>query len=189
MSLHALTDMHPLGNPFHQRPKSADEFIRCIIWADWDPSAAFDSGSKNLVGIKPQLIRDSLRLLRERPDLSRYTHALTRIVELADDDDALRESWKRNLSHLRALLYTSPIGTERQRSKLSEVAQNQQVVSAMRYALGQEAEPVPRRIEPTWIAVLYAEGSDACVREADRFNALLEPGLGARLREYKAKAV
>lgn len=107
--------MHPLGNPFHQKPKSADEFIRCIIWADWDPSAAFDSGSKNLVGIKPQLIRDSLRMLRERPDLSRYTHALTRIVELSDDDDALRESWKRNLSHLRALLSASPVGTERQR--------------------------------------------------------------------------
>ena len=68
--------------------------------------------------------------------------------------------------------------------KLLEIAQNKQVVKAMRHALRQERNPNTRRIEPTWIAVLYAEGSDASVLEADRFNALLEPEIQVVLLAY-----
>jgi hypothetical protein len=72
--------------------------------------------------------------------------------------------------------------------KLLEIADNAQVVSAMRYALRQEKEIRPKEIEPSWIAVLYAEGSKASVREADRYNAQLNPETQAALRIYHSYA-
>lgn len=186
---HGSPDMHPYSDQFLQKPKSAEEFIRCIIWKGWDQWAAFDAGSKLLLSAKPQLVRESISALQERSDLTRYTHALTRIVDLSDDDEALRASWKHNLTQLRALLFTSAIGTSRQRAKLLEIAQNKQVVNAMRYALGQEREPELRRIEPTWIAVLYAEGFSLSKHEADRFNAHLPPELQALLLGYYQEEV
>jgi hypothetical protein len=149
---------------------------------------AFDEGSKKCLKLKPHLIRESIEALGKRSDLSRYTLALSKIVRLSNDDDQLRIEWRTNVPQLRALLYTSAIGTARQRATLLEIARNKQVVSAMLYALQQEREIETRRIEPTWIAVLYAEGSEASVREADRFNVLLEPKLQAALLSYRNAA-
>lgn len=169
---------------FPHKPASVEEVMQCLFWIGWDPSVAFDAGSKWCLNLKPHLIRESIRSLQERSDLSRYTYALSKIVEVTSDDDALRGEWKRNLSQLRSLLSTSATGTDRQRLKLLEIAKNKQVVKAMRHALQQERNPNTKRIEPSWIAVLYAEGSDASILEADRFNALLEPKIQVALRAY-----
>ena len=173
---------------FLDKPTSVDEFMRCLIWQGWDPSVAFDEGSKKCLNLKPDLIRESIKALRKRSDLSRYTRAVIKIILPSQDNDTLRAQWRKNLPQLRALLYTSAVGTDRQRAKLLEIARNEHVVRAMRYALRQEREIQPRSIEPTWIAVLYAEGSDASVREANRFNALLKPEFQVALLTYRNKA-
>jgi hypothetical protein len=170
------------------KPKSVDEFFNCIIWPRWDPSVAFDEGSKDCLSLKPDLIRDSIRALKKRNDLSRYTLALTKIVRLSDPDDKIKVEWQKNLRHLRALLYTSPVGTERQRAKLIEIARNDQVVKAMRYALRQEKNINPRKIEPTWIAVLFAEGSKASIQQANRYYTLLKGDWLTNLRSYLYEA-
>lgn len=162
--------------------------MRCLIWHGWDPSVAFDEGSKKCLKLSSHLIRESVAALRNRPELSRYTLALSKIVRLSNDDDHLRIEWRTNLPQLRALLYTSALGTARQRAKLLEIARNDQVVRAMRYALRQERDIDSRRIEPTWIAVLYAEGSEASLREANRFNVLLKPEMQAVLLSYRNAA-
>ena len=69
--------------------------------------------------------------MRKRGDLSRHTHALGKIVRLSEPDEALRAEWQVNLRLLRALLYTSALGTKRQRMKLLEIAHNCEVVSAL----------------------------------------------------------
>lgn len=180
--------MNQQDDRFLGKPTTADEFIRCLIWRGWDAGVAFDEGSRRCLKLKPQLIRESVDALSKRSDLSRYTLALSKLIRLSNDDDQLRIEWQTNLPQLRALLYTSPIGRAPQRAKLLQIAGNQQVVSAMRYALQQEGQVEPKKIEPTWIAVLYAEGSEGSVREADRFNALLEPKLQAALRSYRDAA-
>ena len=162
--------------------------MRCLICHGWDPGVVFDAGSKLCLNLKADLIRASIKALRKRSDLSRYTHALGKIVRLSQPDDVLRVEWQTNLRQLRALLYTSAYGTDRQRAKLLEIASNAQVVKAMRYALRQEREINGRDIEPSWIAVLYAEGSIASVREANRFNELLEPETQTVLRGYLGEA-
>jgi hypothetical protein len=166
------------------RPTSVDEFLQCLIWPGWNPSVAFYEGSRKCLNLKAKLVRESLVALQKRSGLSRYTHALCKIVRLSQPDDDLRAAWQLNLGLLRAVFYTSAWGTKRQRMKLLEIAQNAQVVGAMRYALRQEKEIRPREIEPSWIAVLYAEGSKASVREADRYNTLLDPETQATLRTY-----
>lgn len=172
---------------FLDKPTTVDEFMRCLIWHGWDPSVAFDEGSKKCLNLNPHLIRESVEALRNRSDLSRYTVALSNIVRLSGDDDQIRIEWRTNLTQLRALLHTSALGTARQRATLLEIARNEQVVRAMRCALRQERDIESRRIEPTWIAVLYAEGSEASVREADRFNVLLKPEMQAALLSYRGK--
>jgi hypothetical protein len=170
----------------HERkPTTPDEFIRCIIWSGWDRRVSFMQGCKLLLGLKPDLIRESIRLLEQRPDLTSYTHALTKLVDLSTDDGVLLASWKTNLPHLRALLVTSPRGTALQRSKLLEISQNRQVVDALRFALQQNVDPIGRDVEPAWIAVLYAEGSEESVREADRFNRLCNPDTRTQMLTYR----
>jgi hypothetical protein len=176
------------SDPFLDKPTSVDEFVRCLIWNGWDPFVAFDEGSKRCLNLKPHLIRESVRALRNRSDLSRYTHALSKVVRLSDDDDVLSVAWRANLSELRSLLHTSASGTDRQRAKLLGIARNKEVVGAMRYALRQEREIESREIEPAWIAVLYADGSAASVREANRFSALLKPETRAALLSYHGRA-
>lgn len=171
-----------------KKPTSADEVMQCLFWIGWDPSIAFDAESKQCLNLKPHLIRESIKALRERSDLSRYTHALSKIVELTDDDDVLRVEWKKNLPQLRALMFTSARGTDHQRLKLMEIARNKQIVKAMQHALRQESMPDPRKIEPSWIAVLYADGQKASILEADRFNTLLEPKIQVDLRGYRDEA-
>jgi hypothetical protein len=167
------------------RPTSVDEFLRCLIWPGWNPTVAFYEGSRKCLNLKADLVRDSLKALQKRADLSRYTHALGKIVRLSQPDEHLRAEWRLNLPLLRALFYTSPSGTKRQQIKLLEIAHNARVVSAMRYALRQEKEIQPREIEPSWIAVLYAEGSKASVQAAERYNSLLKPETQATLRTYR----
>lgn len=176
------------SSPSPKKPTSADEVMQCLFWAGWDPSVAFDAGAKQCLNLKPHLIRESIKVLLERSDLSRYTYALSKIVELTDDDDALRAKWKENLAQLRVLMFTSAVGTDRQRAKLMKIARNKQVVRAMRHALQQENDPNPRKVEPTWIAVLYADGTNASIQEADRFNALLDPKIQAALLSYRDEA-
>ena len=162
--------------------------MQCLFLAGWDPYVAFDVGSKQCLHLRPHLIRELVAALRERSDLSRYTHALSEIVELAESDDALRVEWRRNLTQLRALMSTSAVGTERQRAKLVEIARNKQVVKAMQHALRQEVNPNPKKVEPSWIAVLYAEGTSESILMADRFNSLLAPKTQAVLVGYRDKA-
>jgi len=181
--------MKKIDDQFLDKPSTVDEFMRCLIWPGWDPSVAFDEGSKKLLDLSPDLIRKSIKTLRKRSSLSRYTHALSKIVRLSQPDDAIKVEWQTNLRHLRALLYTSAVGTDHQQATLLEIARNTQVVRAMRYALRQERKIRSRGIEPTWIAVLYAEGSNASVREADRFNVFLKPERQAVLRTYISKTI
>jgi hypothetical protein len=180
--------MNPFGNSVSGRPTTTDEFIRCLIRPGWDPFVAFDEGSKQCLKLNAPLIREALKSLRMRAGLCRYTRALQKIVRVSSDDETLRNEWRANLPQLRALLYTSAFGTDRQRRKLLEIACNKQLTGAMRYALKQEQIIEPRRIEPTWIAVLYAEGSIASVREADRFNSLLDAETQSGLRKYQRSA-
>ena len=123
------------------------------------------------MSLKPGLIRESISALSKRADLSRYTRALMKIVRLSNSDDNLKREWQRNLRQLRALAYTSAKGTGRQREKLFEISRNKQVVNAMRYALSQEIDISIRGIEPSWIAVLYADGSRASIMETTRSTA------------------
>lgn len=161
--------------PFTKKPSTVDEFIRCLIWEGWDPGVAFDQGSRNFLNLGPALIRDSIRMLRKKKKLSRYTYALCKIVRLSQPDDVLKQEWRTNFRLLRALLYTPAVGTDLQKEKLLEIARNNQVVKAMRYALGQERKINRDKIEAGWIAVLYEEGSSASVREANRFNKYHDP--------------
>jgi len=181
-------DMNQIGGPPLKNPTSADEVLQCLIWVGWDPSVAFDLGSKRCLNLKPNLIRESIEALRDRSDLSRYTYALTKIVDLTQADAELRTEWKSNLSQLRALMATSAIGTDRQRMRLLEIARNKRVVAAMRHALEQERDPNPKKVEPSWVAVLYADGTDASIAEADRFNMLLRPDTQAALLRYRHEA-
>ncbi|HSH96411.1 MAG TPA: hypothetical protein VK968_19845 [Roseimicrobium sp.] len=176
--------MTPADDRFLGRPASVDEFMRCIIWPGWHANVAFTEGSKSCLNLKPSLIRPALAALSRRHDLGRYTHALCKIVRTSQPDEALQDEWRTNLPLLRALLYTSPVGTERQREKLLDIARNARVISAMRHALRKEITIDPRTVEPSWIAVLYAEHSKASVREADRFNTLLRPEMQTTLRAY-----
>lgn len=173
-----------VGHPMFQKPTSPGEFIQCLICPGWNPFVVFDAGSKYCLNLKPELIRESIAALRKHPELSRYTHALTRIVRTSSSDKVLKHEWQQNLRHLRALGYTSAFGTDRQREKLFEISQNQQVVKAMRYALKQEVKIKEGGIEASWIAVLYANGSSASVKEANRFSRLLDPEMQERLRGY-----
>ena len=141
-------------------------------------------GSKQILALKAGLIRESIAALQQRKDLTDDTHALTQLVDPTDEDDVLQTEWKQNLSHLRALQYTSPVGTERQRLKLLEISQNARLVAALRYALEQDPAPNPKGISPPWIAVLYAEGSAESVRAADRLMALLKADPNDELFSY-----
>lgn len=176
------------ASPMKKKPSSVEEFMQCLIWPGWDPFVAFDDGSKHCLNLKPALIRESINSLRKRSDLSRYTLALTRIVRLSLPDDVLKIEWQSNLKQLRALMSTSASGTNRQRARLVEIAGNARLVAAMRFALKHEKVVETNRIEPTWIAVLYAEGSEASVREADRFNAHLDGDTQCALRTYLGEA-
>ena len=176
-----------MGDPKFIKPTNSAEFIECIICPGWNPGVVFDAGSRYCLNLKSGLIRESITALRKHPDLSRYTHALTRIVRTSSSDEVLKREWQQNLRHLRALYYTSACGTDRQREKLIEISQNKQVVKAMRHALKKEKKIATGGIEASWIAVLFADGSRASVIEANRFNRLLDPELQERLRGYAGR--
>ncbi|NML47278.1 hypothetical protein HHL11_26255 [Ramlibacter sp. G-1-2-2] len=72
--------------------------------------------------------------------------------------------------------------------KLLEIARNKTVVKAMQHALQQELLPDPRKVEPSWLAVLYADGTEASILEANRFNALLDPKTQAVVLGYRDEA-
>jgi len=175
------------GHPLFMKPTDPGEFIQCLICAGWEPSVVFDTGSKYCLNLKPGLIRESIGALRKHPGLSRYTHALTRIVRTSSSDEELKREWQQNLRLLRALFYTSAFGTDRQREKLIEISHNKQVVKAMRYALKKETTIRKGGIEASWIAVLFADGSRTSVKEANRFNCLLDPDMQEWLRGYVGK--
>lgn len=183
-----MFDMNQIEGPPFKNPTSVDEVLQCLIWVGWDPNVSFDLGSKRCLNLKPNLIRESIKALRDRADLSRYTYALTKIVDLTQADEALRAEWKSNLPQLRALMATSAIGTDCQRMRLLEIARNKRVVEAMRHALRQEPDPNPKKVEPSWVAVLYADGTNASIAEADRFNVLLRPETQAALHRYRHDA-
>jgi hypothetical protein len=181
--------MKRVDEPVLHKPTSVDEVLQClIIWIGRPPVIAFYEGSRECLNLSAKLIKGSIRALRKRTDLSRYTHALSRAIRVSQPDAVVAAEWRTNLRHLRALYYTSPTGSDRQRSKLLEIARNKLVVGAMRHALRQERVIRTRGIEPTWIAVLYAEGSKSSVEQADRFNALLDAKLQNDLRTYLTQA-
>ena len=175
------------GHPTYKKPTTPSEFIQCLICPGWHPVVVFDSGSRYCSNLKPELIRESIVALRKHPDLSRYTHALTRIIRISSSDEELKHEWQQNLRHLRALTYTSAWGTDQQREKLIEISQNKQVVKAMRYALRKENKIKKESIEGNWIAVLIADGSKASIKEANRFIRLLDPETQEWLKGYAQK--
>ena len=54
-------DVIRLDNRSNDRPTSVDEFLRCLIWPGWNPSVAFDAGSRKCLNLKANLIRESLK--------------------------------------------------------------------------------------------------------------------------------
>jgi hypothetical protein len=148
-----------------QRLATAQQVIDRLIRPGWDPSSAFYDGSKVYRGLNAKLIRETVTELRARQALPRDVHALIEAVDLNADDNELRKNWQDAIRGLRVLLYASPKGTARQRNLLLDVARNPRVVAAMQVALESGHKP-----DPTWIAVLIAEGSAKSQSIVDRFR-------------------
>ena len=180
--------MASVAQPLLRKPRTADEVLRCLIWEGWHPSCSFVEGSRHCETIKAPLIRQAIRKLRAKRGLYRYHQALGLAIRLSGTDATVESDWRTALKLLRILEHASPIGTPRQRLLLLEVARNGRVVQAMRRALKTERRIRRRSIEPTWIAVLYAEGSAASVAVADRFNAHLSLERQNQMRGYLPEA-
>jgi hypothetical protein len=128
------------------------------------------------------LVRESLKELRKQPTLPRYVHALVEVVDLHEpDDNNLKNRWQRAIDGLRGLYHASPVGTARQRGLLLDVAQDQELVAAMRVAVVAAGDT-----EPTWTAVFFAEGSAESLAVIDRFrdHYAKYPGLLERLATF-----
>ncbi|MCY1376924.1 hypothetical protein D9M69_644530 [compost metagenome] len=109
-------------------------------------------------------------------------------IDAEESDEELQENWRRNIDDLRVLYGTSPKGTARQAEKLINVGRNARLVRGMCKALKSEIEIDRRAIEPTWLAALYAEGSEQSVAEFKRIVNFLKPETVAYLERYSGKA-
>jgi len=99
---------------------------------------------------------------------------------MADADDTLEREWREAIDHLRVLADASPIGTSRQRGLLVGVARNKRLVRAMRSPLKTEPE-----IDPTWMAVLIAEGSPASSATVRRYRRTYLPKYAELLQKLE----
>jgi hypothetical protein len=148
-----------------KRPATSELVIDCLVWKGWNPGIAFYEGSRVCRRLDAKLIRETVAELRGLQALSRDVHALVEAVDLRVGDDELCKDWRDAIDGLRVLFHASPIGTARERNLLLNVARNPRVVSAMQVALKSE-----HRVDPTWMAVLIAEGSTKSQSIVDRFR-------------------
>jgi hypothetical protein len=141
------------------------QVIDRLIWKDWEPSVAFYEGSRECRRLDAQLIRGVVAALRKRRALPLDARALVEAVDPAVADDELKRDWQAAIDGLRVLYHASPKGTSRQRELLLDVARNRKLVAAMRVA-----STVASDLDPTWMAVLIAEGSPKSRAVAARFR-------------------
>jgi hypothetical protein len=92
-------------------------------------------------------------------------HALVKAVDPNVADHQLEMDWQTAIDGLRTLARTSPKGTSRERNLLLDVAQNRKLVLGMQAAMTSAAD-----IDPTWMAVFFAEGSPKSRSIADRYR-------------------
>lgn len=180
--------MELVEDEFVKKPKTIEDVIRCLNGIVMDPSIAFYEGSKFCRSITAELIKSTISALSEKLGVPRYTLALVYSIDTEKSDEELQENWRRNIEDLRVLYGTSPKGTARQAEKLISVGRNTQLVRGMCKALKSEIEIDRRAIEPTWLAVLYAEGSEQSVAEFKRIANFLKPETIAYLERYSGKA-
>lgn len=180
--------MELVEEEFVKKPKTIEDVIRCLNGVVMDPSIAFYEGSKFCRNISAELIKSTINSLSEKLDVPRYTLALMYSIDAEESDEELQENWRSNIDDLRVLYGTSPKGTARQAEKLINVGRNTRLVRGMCKALKSEIEIDRRAIEPTWLAVLYAEGSEQSVAEFKRIVNFLKPETVAYLERYSGKA-
>jgi hypothetical protein len=147
------------------RPKTPTQVVDCLIREGWDPGLVFFEGSRACRRLAAGLIRESLVELRKRPSLPRAVHALVEAVDPCESDDDVTSRWQSAIDGLRVLLHASPKGSARERGLLLDVARDPRLVAAMRAAVVATGET-----EPTWTAVLIAEGSPESSAVVDRFR-------------------
>lgn len=181
--------MEFIEEEYVKKPKTIEDVVRCLNGNVMDPSIAFYEGSKFCRKITAELIRSTITSLSEKHDAPRYTLALIYSITTEVADEELQENWRRNIDDLRVLYGTSPNGTTKQAEKLISVGRNTQLVRGMCKALKTEIEIDRRAIEPTWLAVLYAEGSEQSVAEFKRIVNLLKPETIKYLEKYRGKAI
>jgi hypothetical protein len=147
------------------RPKTPTQVIECLLREGWHPAVVFFEGSRTCRRLEAGLIRESVDELRKRPSLPRDVGALVETVELRERDDEVEGRWQGSIDGLRTLYHASPKGSARERKLLLDVARDRRLVAAMRAAVTATGE-----IEPTWMAVLIAEGSPESQAVVDRFR-------------------
>jgi hypothetical protein len=149
-----------------KRPVTPKEVIERLIWKGWNAEIAFYEGSRVCRRLDAELIRGAVVALRKRRALSIDIRALIAAVEPSDPDEVLRRDWQDAIDGLRVLFHASPAGTSRQRQLLLGVARNRKLIAAMRVA----SMPA-QSIDPTWMAVLIAEGSPESNAVVAKFTA------------------
>jgi hypothetical protein len=153
---------HPLAR-LPKRPVTPEQVIEFLIWKRWEPRIAFYEGSTACRRLDAKLIRGTISALRKRRSLPRDVRALVEAVDPGDADDDLTRAWRDGIDGLRVLFHASPKGTTRERSLLLDVARNRKLVAAMRTASTRESD-----VDPTWMAVLIADGSPESRSVVDR---------------------
>ncbi len=164
------------------RRKTPEQVRDLLIRKEWDPSTVFYDGAKDCRTIDAALIRDSQPLLRSHPAGGKDVRALVEAVSTAEPDEVVEAAWRAAIDALRALQRTSPKGTPRERKLLLGIARHRTVVRAMIVAAASEPD-----LDPSWLAVLSAEGSPESLALVRRHAAGLAkyPDLDAAIRSFE----
>lgn len=162
-------------------PRRPEQVRDLLIREGWNQSVAFYHMAKDGRNLKAALIRGALPLLRDHPEAGKDVRTLVHAVTPEEPDEVVEAQWRSTFDALRALFRTSPIGSQRERETLLSIARDKNIVRAMVAAA--VAEP---KIDPSWIAVLSAEGSKESSAIVQRELAKLSrPALVAALRSFE----
>jgi hypothetical protein len=168
-----------------KNPKTVDQVIQCLNGIYLHPSIAFYEGSKFCRQIGADLIRAAIKNLKDSGQCPRYTLALINSIDVAASDEAVQEQWRRNIDDLRILYHASPVGMKREKDLLISVSRNKSLIKAMVSALDAEKGVDDRAIEPTWLAVMCAEGSPESLAKVELLKPYLNPRMAKALDAFQ----
>ncbi len=145
------------------KPQNPQQVRELLVREGWNASVIFYEYSRKCRDIGADLIRRSLPLLRKEAQFGQELRVLVGVIDADQPDEVVEGCWTSSIDALRSLYRTSPIGTEREREVLLGIARNPMVVKAMIGAVQSEPDA-----DPSWLAVLSAEGSPAALAIVER---------------------